>query len=99
MNIESDVYLWFDDLGIALVCMTFAFDYRTKQRGCVFAMLPALGLPGHEDGHRDFQLVFLYRVVEGSVPTMPPHDFIIPQRTSKRHNSREVLLAVFPVTS
>ena len=59
-------------------------DYRSRQPGCVTAMLNELGLQRLEDRRQEKRLVSLFRVVEGLVPAMPPADFLIPAKTTKR---------------
>ncbi|KAL8601099.1 hypothetical protein ACOMHN_040800 [Nucella lapillus] len=57
-------------------------DYKTREPGCVTAMLADLELQSLQDRHRDQRLSYLNRVVEGSF--LPPDQFIKQHKTDKR---------------
>ena len=59
-------------------------DYRTKDPGCVTAMLQDLHLPKLQDRRRQLRLAFMYKMVEGLVPAMPPSNFFTPKPQNKR---------------
>ena len=46
-------------------------DYRTRQPGCVSAMLEDLHLQSLEDRRRERRKSLMFRVVEGLVPALP----------------------------
>jgi hypothetical protein len=45
-------------------------DYKSRQEGCVTAMLDDLNLPTLQERRRHQRLTFLYKVVEGHVPAI-----------------------------
>lgn len=59
-------------------------DYRTRQPGCVTAMLRNLQLPSLQSRRCETRLLFLFRVVEGLVPALPPVHFLKTRDTNKR---------------
>ena len=58
-------------------------NYCTRDPGCVTAMLKDLQLPKLKERRRQLRLTFLFKVVKGLVPAMPPENFfnLKPQRT------------------
>jgi len=58
-------------------------DYRTRVHGCVTHMLHSLKLPPLEDRRRDQRLVLLYKVSNGLLPAIPPHQFLTPKRKGR----------------
>ena len=59
-------------------------DYRTKDPGCVTAMLQDLHLPKLKARQQQLRLTLMYKVVEGLLPAMPPSEFFTPRPQSKR---------------
>ena len=59
-------------------------DYRSRDQGCVIKMLEKLKLPSLQDHRKQLNLTFFYKIVEGLVPAMPPHQFLEPERANKR---------------
>ena len=47
-------------------------------------MLEKLKLPSLQDHRKQLNLTFFYKIVEGLVPAMPPHQFLEPERANKR---------------
>ena len=50
-------------------------DHKTREEGCVTRRLETLELPSLEQRRSFNRLVFLYKVVEGLVPAIPPDVF------------------------
>ena len=59
-------------------------DYRSRNTGCVSEMLRSLNLPSLQERRQDKRLSLLSRVVEGSVPGLPPVNFIKEHNQNKR---------------
>eukprot|EP00745_Piridium_sociabile_P040062 TRINITY_DN76314_c0_g1_i2.p1 TRINITY_DN76314_c0_g1~~TRINITY_DN76314_c0_g1_i2.p1 ORF type:complete len:1167 (+),score=240.29 TRINITY_DN76314_c0_g1_i2:25-3525(+) len=59
-------------------------DYKSRNPGCVSEMLGKLHLPSLQERRHDKRLSLLFRVVEGSVPGLPPVSFITEQKRNKR---------------
>ena len=51
----------------------------------ISATLQDLELPSLQDRRCDFRLALVYRMVKGTLPSVPADDFITQQRTNKRH--------------
>jgi hypothetical protein len=59
-------------------------DYKSRSPGCVTRMLQDLNLPPLEERRRQLRLSLLYRITEGLIPALPPHNFLVPENTSRR---------------
>ena len=59
-------------------------NYRTREPGCVTAMLKELQLPSLQDRRKSIRLALFYKVVEGLVPALPSENFLKQIRTNKR---------------
>ena len=46
-------------------------------------MLEKLKLPSLQDRRKQLRLAFFYKIDEGLVPAMPPHQFLEPERANK----------------
>ncbi|KAL8611167.1 hypothetical protein ACOMHN_064457 [Nucella lapillus] len=53
-------------------------DCRSRDPGCVSDMLSRLNTPSLQEPRKQQRLVFMGSVVEGLVPAMPPHKFLVP---------------------
>ena len=61
-------------------------DYRTHKEGCVTGMLQMLELSSLEQQCSFNRLVFLYKVVKGLVPAIPPNAFLKQQNLKDKSN-------------
>ena len=59
-------------------------DYRTREEGCVTGMLQSLELSSLENRRSSNRLIFMYKVVEGLVPAIPPNEFLKPTRQKRQ---------------
>ena len=59
-------------------------DYRTREPGSVTSMLDQLKLPSLQERRQQLRLIFMYKVVEGLVPAVPPQQFLTPIKNNKR---------------
>ena len=59
-------------------------DYQSRTPGCVTSMLHQLDLPSLQERRKQLRLIFLYKVVEGLVPAVPPEKFLTPRKSNKR---------------
>ena len=64
-------------------------DYKTREEGCVKRMLETLELSSLEQQRSINRLVFMYKVVERLVPTIPADDFLKPQKPKRQIRSRK----------
>ena len=58
-------------------------DFKSREEGCMTKMLNDLNLPTLQSIRQKQRLIFLYKVVEGQVPAMPP-DLFVKYQKSKR---------------
>ena len=59
-------------------------DYKSPEEGSMTKMLRDLYLPLLQTRRQLQRLIFFYKVVEGKIPAIPPHEYISHQ-TPKRH--------------
>ncbi|KAK3106866.1 hypothetical protein FSP39_001700 [Pinctada imbricata] len=59
-------------------------DYKTRSPGSVTNMLKNLDLQLHQDRRRELRLTFLFKVVEGLVPAIPPDTYLVPVLNKRR---------------
>ena len=59
-------------------------DYRTREEGCVTGMLQSLELSSLENRRSSNRLIYMYKVVEGLVPAIPPNEFLKPTRQKRQ---------------
>ena len=59
-------------------------DYSSRMPGCVTAMLENLDLPSLQERRKHLRLIFMFKVVEGLVPAMPPDQFFTEVTRRKR---------------
>ena len=59
-------------------------DYKSREPGSMTSMLKNLQLPSLEERRKQLRLIFLYKVVEGLVPAVPPQQFLKPKQNNKR---------------
>ena len=59
-------------------------DYKSREEGSMTEMLRDLDLPLLQTRRRHQRLMFFYKVVEGQLPAIPPHEYISHQKP-KRH--------------
>ena len=59
-------------------------DYKLREEGSMTRMLDDLDLPLLQTRRQHQRLIFFYKVVEGQIPAIPPHEYIRHQKP-KRH--------------
>ena len=59
-------------------------DYKSREEGSMTKMLGDLDLPLLQTRRQHQRLKFFYKVVEGQIPAIPPHEYISHQKP-KRH--------------
>lgn len=59
-------------------------DYRSREEGRVTRMLNTLKLPPLQEHRRANRLIFLFKVIEGLVPAIPPEDFLKPAKPKRQ---------------
>ena len=60
-------------------------DYRTREEGCVTSMIQSLELSSLENRRSsNCRLIFMYKVVEGLVPAIPPNEFLKATRQKRQ---------------
>ena len=59
-------------------------DYRSNTPGFVTGLLKKHDLPTLQERRKDLRLTFLYKVVEGLVPAIPPEKFLTPQKPGRQ---------------
>ena len=59
-------------------------DYRSREPGCVSAMLTSLELPPLQTRRKHQRLTTFYKIVEDRLPALPPHSFLTPVATTRR---------------
>ena len=59
-------------------------DYKSRTPGSMTSMLEQLQLPSLQERRKQRRLIFLYKVVEGLVPAVPPEQFLKPKQRNKR---------------
>ena len=59
-------------------------DYKSRERGCVSRMLKDLELPELQERRKQLRLIFLYKIVEGLTPAIPPADYLKPIEVKRR---------------
>ncbi len=59
-------------------------DYKTRSPGCVTKMLHDLDLPTLEQRRKELRLLFLFKVVEGMLPGVPPEKYLTPARSRRK---------------
>ena len=65
-------------------------DYRSREEGCVSAMLKDLDLPPLQERRRHQRLAFLYKVVEGHVPAINIEHYLKKQRVKRTIRAKQV---------
>jgi len=58
-------------------------DYKSRSPGCVTQMLVEHNLLPLQERRKHLRLAFLFKVVEGSLATIPPEDYLIRQRPKR----------------
>ena len=64
-------------------------DYQSREEGCVTGMLQALELSSLEKHRSINRLIFMYKVVEGLVPAIPPEEFLKPAKTRRQIKGKQ----------
>ena len=59
-------------------------DYKSREEGSMTKMLGDLDLPLLQTRRQHQRLIFFYKVVEGQIPAIPPHEYTSHQKP-KRH--------------
>ena len=59
-------------------------DYRTREEGCVTSMLQSLELSSLENRRSSNRLIFMFKIVEGLVPAIPPSEFLKPVKEKRQ---------------
>ena len=60
-----------------------ARDYKSKTPGSVARLLIKHDLPTLQERREDLWLTFLYKVVEGMVPAIPPDKYLTPRKPAE----------------
>ncbi|KAK7103646.1 hypothetical protein V1264_018511 [Littorina saxatilis] len=63
-------------------------NYRDRNPGCVSEMLSRLQLPPLQERRKQQRLTFLFKVVRGLVPAVPPEKFIQQQKSKRQVKQR-----------
>ncbi len=58
-------------------------DYTSRTPGSITKMLHTLQLPTLQQRRKDTRLIFLFRVVEGLVPAIPPTELLTPNKPGR----------------
>ena len=58
-------------------------DFRSNTPGSVTRLLERTGLPPLQLRRQHLRLTLFYRVVDGLVPALPPHQFLTPQKQGR----------------
>ena len=58
-------------------------DYRTRTPGCVSNMLRELDLPSLQTRRRHLRLSFLFKIAEGTIPSLPPDKYLEPIKNKR----------------
>ena len=64
-------------------------DYKTREEGCVTKMLDHLELRPLQERRSSSRLIFLYKVVEGLVPAIPPEEYFKPAKHKRRIKTKQ----------
>ena len=59
-------------------------DYRSRQPGCMTAMLKSLNLPLLEERRKQQRLAFFYKIVGGQFPALKPENYLQPIRNKRK---------------
>ena len=59
-------------------------DYRTREEGCVTGMPQSVELSSLENRRSSNRLIFMFKVVKGLVPALPPNEFLEPIRQKRQ---------------
>ena len=59
-------------------------DYRSREEGCVTGMFKSLELSSLENRRSSNRLIFMYKIVEGLVPAIPPNEFLKPAKQNRQ---------------
>ena len=65
------------------------FCLISSEEGCVTGMLQALELSSLEKHRSINRLIFMYKVVEGLVPAIPPEEFLKPAKTRRQIKGKQ----------
>ena len=60
-----------------------ARDHKSETPGSITRLLTKHDLPTLQERREDLRLTFLYKVVGGLVPAIPPEKYLTPQKTSR----------------
>ena len=63
-------------------------DFRSNTPGFVTGLLKKHNLPTLQERRQDLRLTFLYKVVEGLVPAIPPEKYLTPQKPGRQIRPR-----------
>ena len=66
-------------------------DYSSRYTGSVTAMLHSIDLPTLVQRRKELRLTFLFKVVSGLFPALPPHKFLIPIRNTRQSFNRKYM--------
>jgi len=58
-------------------------DYKSRSPGCDIQMLVEYNLLPLQERRKHLRLAFLFKVVEGSLPAIPPEEYVIPHRPKR----------------
>lgn len=64
-------------------------DYQSRDTGCINKMLCDWELPTLQDRRKEMRLVFLFKVVEGLVPAIPPTTHLVPIRNKRKITAKK----------
>ena len=75
-------------------------DFRSNTPGSVIRLRERTGLPPLQLRRQHLRLTLFYRVVEGLVPALPPHQFLTPQKHGRLiRSNRTVRKDDFQITN
>ena len=66
-------------------------DYKTREPGCVTSMLKQQNLPPLQERRRNTRLAFYYKVVEWSVPAMPPSKYLLDRKRGRNIRAKHYI--------
>ena len=65
-------------------------DYKSMTPGSMSKLLKKCNLPPLQERRRHLRLTFFYRIVEGSIPALPPEKFLKQQKPGRQIRTRQL---------
>ncbi len=59
-------------------------NYRSREKGCVTAMLHDLELSSLHDRRHNIRLTYLFKIAEGLLPAIPPETYLVPRKQGRK---------------